>query len=289
MIGELRQMVPRFPLWVVLVSLGLGTGASGTLLGLAAASTVTAASTVNVCGTSAPVVPGSTGSCRETFASPFGTQPVSVTLSISTVSSSGEGQPGSGVGTEALLDGTTSGMQVQIIDDSTGKLFLVGRVACYQSASTTLPASYPDAAYCSSDQADLPVATVGAGGSQTFTVRWLLPFQAGNPYQGGSASVTLQPTFTAVPAQRRASSTPPPTPRPTGGVHGRSTTSPTPPVSAASPGKHHRVLAASTTTSTPTTGAQLPLVLSRILILAGMGLVLTGLLLWRRRRYFGRG
>jgi succinate-acetate transporter protein len=38
---------------------------------------------------------------------------------------------------------------------------------------------------------------------------------------------------------------------------------------------------------TPTTGADLPVVISRALVLCGMALMLAGLWLWRRQRHFG--
>lgn len=71
-----------------------------------------------------------------------------------------------------------------------------------------------------------------------------------------------------------------PTPGPTGVVKGVSTASPSP-----SPSNHGAVSAA----TTPTTGAQLPIVISRVLIVVGLLMVFSGLLVWRRQRYFGHG
>jgi hypothetical protein len=65
---------------------------------------------------------------------------------------------------------------------------------------------------------------------------------------------------------------------------GVSTTSPTPSPSA-SPSKHGGVLGA----SSPTTGAHLPVGLSSVLIVLGLGLVFSGIWVWRWQRYFGHG
>jgi hypothetical protein len=247
--------------------IGLVTGGLGTGLALADATASVAAATVSVCGTSAPLLPGSSGSCRESFASPYGTQPVAVTLTMSSSASSGTAVSSSGVGTEALLDGTATGLQVQVIDDATGKLFLISGVRCYAGPGSDVPAVYPDAGYCTSRQTDLVVGSFRSTGdhTQTFTVRWLLPVSAGNPYQGGEASVTLQPTFTDLSSGS-----------PAGGVLGQSTTSPSPSGTPAG-----GVLGA----HTPTTGAGLPVLLSRVLIVLGLGLFLGGLWYVRRQRY----
>ncbi|MDA8332370.1 MAG: hypothetical protein M0027_14445 [Candidatus Dormibacteraeota bacterium] len=255
---------------LVLVCLGLLSGGTGTALGLAASTTVSAATTLSVCGTSAALMPGSSGSCQETFANPYVGHPVKVVLRVSSASMSAGGKPGSALGTEALLDGTQTGLQVQIINDSTGQLFLVGPVACYTSAELDQPAAYPNASYCVSDTGNLPVTTAGGGrvAAETFTVRWLMPLAAGNPYQGGSASVTVQPVFTNLST-------------PAGGVLGQSTTAPGQPGGDPGAGQHQGVLGA----QTPSTGADLPIALSRLLIVVGLLMFLGGLWLWRQRRY----
>jgi len=263
----LRRLRPSA---LVLVCLGLASGGAGTAIGLAAATTVSAATTLNVCGTSAALMPGSSGTCQETFASPYPGQPVKVSLRISSTSMAAGGEQGSDVGTEALLDGTQTGLQVQIINDSTGQLFLVGKVACYSSPEMSQQATYPAASYCVSNTSGLPVTTTGGGrvSAETFTVRWLMPLAAGNPYQGGSASVTLQPTFTDLST-------------PAGGVLGQSTTAPGQPGGDPGSGQHGGVLGA----QTPSTGADLPIALSRVLIVLGLVMLLAGLWLWRQRRY----
>ncbi len=257
-----RRFGHRIPLGLAVA--GLAIGAFGTALALAARGASVGASTLSVCGSSTLLLPGSSGSCRETFASPYGTQPVAVSLAISTVSTSGGGQPQSGLATEALLDGTKTGLQVQIIDDSSGKLFLVMNVYCYAGAGSSDRALYPDAAYCTSHQSGMPVGDFRARGdhSQTFTVRWLLPTGAGNVYQGGGATVTVEPTFTDLSAGS-----------PGGGVLGQSTGSPPPPV-----GPGGGVLGA----HTPSTGAGLLVGLSRAIIGLGLTLLLLGLWGWRR-------
>ncbi len=256
------------PLGLALVGLGLSTGGLGTVIGLAAGTKVSAATTLGVCGSTVPVIPGSNGSCQETFPSPYGTQPVAVSLGISSISDSGGGQPGSGVATEAPLDGNITGLQVQVVDDSTGKVFLVGKVNCYTNAQQNAIASYPEAAYCTSDQSNMFVMTAKSVGSHTqvFTVRWLLPLQAGNPYQGGGAGVTVQPTFTDLGAGA-------------GAVLGQGTTAPNPSTGGGG-GQHQKVLGA----QTPSTGADFPVLLSRTLIVAGLIVLICGTWTWRRHR-----
>ncbi len=254
-------------LGVALAVCGLVTGGLGTGLALAADAAPVAASTLSVCGTSAPLLPGASGSCQESFSSPYGTQPVAVSLSMTSVATSGGGVSADGIGSEALLDGTPTGLQVQVIDDANGKLFPLSGVRCYAGPGSSEAASYPSAGYCVSRQMDLPLGSFPSAGNhtQTFTVRWLLPISAGNPYQGGGATVTLQPTFTDLSAGS-----------PPGGVLGQSTST-TSPTGTPSGG----VLGA----QTPTTGAGLPVVLSRMLIVLGLALLLGGLWFLRRQRY----
>ncbi len=249
---------------MALAVFGLLTGGLGTGLALAAGTAPVAAATLSVCGTSSPLLPGSSGSCRESFSSPYGTQPVAVTLTLRSAASAGGGAPASGLGSEALLDGTATGLQVQVIADANGKLFRVSGVRCYAGLGSEAPATYPDAGYCSSRQTGLEVGAFRSTGdhTQTFSVRWLLPVSAGNQYHGGEATLTLQPTFTDL-----ASGSP------GGGVLGQSTTS------TSTPGGG--VLGAHTTT----TGAGLPVLLSRVLVVLGLGLFLGGLWYLRRQRY----
>jgi hypothetical protein len=150
--------------------------------------------------------------------------------------------------------------------------------------------SYPDATPCSSTDPMQPASSSSITSSNTdvITVSSLFPLAASNPYQGGTATVALQEEYsgTTIPPTKPPTTQliPRPTPTPPGAGLGVTTTSPTP-SSAASPSKHRGVSAA----STPTSGAQLPIVLSRILIVLGLGLVFAGLLVWRRQPYFGHG
>lgn len=245
-----------------LAAVGLGALLSiGGLTGALALSTgVAAASTLNVCNSAPALVPGNTGSCVETFKSPFGNDPVSVTLGITSVSSSAGRPASSGVGSEAALDGTQTGLQVQVINTATGKLFLLGSVACHPSAGSRVSAAYPGAGYCTSSASGLLVGKELGSGTKSvaFKVRWLFPLVAGNPYQGSSATVTLQPTFVDLGTGSAA-----------GGVLGAGT----------GPGGAGGVLGA----STPSTGAQLPLTLSRLLVALGLVLLIAGAWVWRRQ------
>lgn len=245
---------------VATIALGALFSVVGLLGALALSTGVSAASTLNVCNSAPALVPGNTGSCVETFKSPFGNDPVSVTLQITSVSSSA-GQPASsGVGSEAALDGTQTGLQVQVIDTATGKLYQLGAVACHPSAGSSALASYPGAAYCTSSASGLLVGKELGSGTKSvaFKVRWLFPLVAGNPYQGSSATVALQPTFVDLGTGSAA-----------GGVQGAGT----------GPGGAGGVLGA----STPATGAQLPLTLSRLLVALGLILLIVGAWVWRRQ------
>jgi hypothetical protein len=276
-----------------LLIVGLGMGGVGTVLGLAAVSPVSAAGSLRICSASIRVMPGDGGTCTETIrdsADPRYGGPVDVSIVISTVSNSGGGPAvfdqagtasGSGpVGTEALLDGQPTGLQVARVADR-NHVYELGPISCYSGPPPAPSATYPDASYCQSQSTRQLVAVNvdNATFSDAITIFWSFPISAGNVYQGGSASITIVPTFTAStgPVGPPAGHTP--TPSPTGAVKGASTTSPPAPPS---PGGHQRVLGA----SAPNTGAQLSVVLSRALIVAGLALVLIGLWVRRRRRYF---
>ncbi len=262
-----RFLRPR--LAAVLVTAGFVSGSLGAVMGIAAANAALAQG-LNICGSSLSLAPGDSGTCSETIsdtAAPTNTSTVNVTVVVSSVSTSGGGSPTATppVATEALLDGTSSGLQVVITDLTTGSTFALGPVSCYTDSSKTTKATYPTAAYCASTSKPQRVASSvdNAKFSNTFQIKWEFPIGAGNPYQGAAATISLTPTFTGA----------------TGGaVKGASTTrgSTTP---------HGGVSGA----STPATGAGLPLVLSRILIVAGLALLFSGLLVWRRKGHFARG
>lgn len=284
---------PRLRLGAALVVAGLLTGGVGTVVGIAAA-TVASAAGLSACGSSLAIVPGDSGTCSQTITdstSPTNTSTVDVTVVVSTVSTSGGGAPSATppVATEAPLDGTPSGLQVvSITDTQTGATVHLGAISCYTDSTKTSPASYPTAAYCASSSSPQLIASDvdNATFSNTLVIKWAFPLAAGNPYQGGGATISITPTFTGVASQQvvpRSTPTPTvtPTPTPSGGVLGQSTTSPTPSPSV-SPKKHHAVLGA----STPTTGADVPIVLSRVLIVVGLGLLFAGLVIWRRQRYY---
>jgi hypothetical protein len=235
---------------VVLVGTGL-------LIGLTAAP-VSAAATVGCDGwsVSTSLVPGDSGSCTFSYtetAAKLG-NPFTVTVSVTTSSHSGGGAAGTGTATEALLDGQSTGVQVSVTD-SAGKRFGLGRLTC--------SGSYPDASSCSSGDPNqaVPGATGTSSWTGTFTIAWRLPITAGNPYQGGSAVVTVTPFYNGIPAPTPSPTTTP-APTPTGGVAGASTTAA--PSGGGSP------------ESTPPTGAG-PIPLGSLILLAlGMALLLAG-------------
>jgi len=152
--------------------------------------------------------------------------------------------------TEALLDGRTTGLQVTV-SDSASNTFGAGTPSC--------TGTYPHATPCSStdDGQAVPGAVGVRSWSDTFTISWSLPLAAGNPYEGGSATVTVTAYYNGTPAP-----SPSPSPTPPGGVSGISSgPSPTGGVSAA---------------STPSTGAGPIPTSSLVLIALGMVLLLAG-------------
>jgi hypothetical protein len=215
-----------------------------------------AAATVGCDGSlvTASLVPGDSGSCTFSYsetAAQLG-NPFTVTVSVDTSAASGNGTVAGGTATEALLDGTATGLQVTVTD-SAGNSFGLGALSC--------SGTYPDAASCSSSDSNqaVPGTIDTSSWSDTFTIAWTLPLAAGNPYQGGNAIVTVTPFYNGIPAP-----TPVPTPTPTGGVAAASAT-PTP-TSGVSPA------------TTPSTGAGPTPMSSLILIALGLCLVLIGAL-----------
>lgn len=244
-------------LWSALVLAGFITGSVGIVVGIAASSAVSATS-LGACGSSIALVPGDAGSCSEVVsdtANGTSTQ-VNVGLVINTTSTSGGGTSGSGVGTEAVLDGQPTGLQVTVTDTDTSKTFNLGTVACYTDSSESTPASYPNAAYCTSSSASQTVASNvdNASFGDTFEINWTFPLASGNPYQGSGATVQLVSTYTG-----------------TGTGSG---------TLGASTGPSGGQLAA----STPVTGAALPETLGRALLGIGVLMVLAGVCLYLRRQ-----
>jgi hypothetical protein len=227
------------------------TGA-GLLISLTAAPV--AAATVGCDGSlvTTSLEPGDSGSCTFSYSETAGQlgNPFTVAVSVDTTSTSGNGAAGTGTATEALLDGQTTGLQVTVTDSS-GNTFALGALTC--------SGTYPAAASCSSNDPNqaVPGTTDTSSWTDTFTIAWTLPLAAGNPYQGGNATVTVTPFYNGVPAPTPSSS-----PTPTGGVSGISSgPSPTGGVSAA---------------STPSTGAGPIPTSSLVLIALGMVLLLAG-------------
>ena len=217
----------------------LAIGGLVAVAGVALATTATPveAATVSCSATRAttPLVPGASGKCIFKYAETAQQaqhQRFTVTLNVDTVATSGGGS--GNTASEALLDGRPTGLRVKV-SDSARKTFGIGTPSC--------SGTYPKAAPCSS--ADHAQAVRGAINiahwSDTFTVAWSLPRSAGNPYQGGSATITLTVYFNGTNGAPAS-----PSPSPTSGV-----------------------LAA----STPSTGIGSIPMLSLVLIGAGIGLL----------------
>ncbi len=228
-----------------LLSVGVGSVAALTAAPVSA-------SGLTICGSRLSLQPGDSGTCTNTVtwsgASSY-SGPVDVALDVSTQAHSSGSPLRPGVGTEALLDGTPTGLQVTVTD-STGSTYGIGTVSCYASAPPSASAAPPHAAYCQSSDQNQKVATSQPTGySDTFTVHWSLPLAAGNQYQGGGATVTLGAVLTGTAS---------------GAVLGASTQQ--------------------GGASTPGTGAQLPAYLSWALVLVGLVAILVGSWLWRRER-----
>lgn len=215
-----------------------------------------AAASLTVCGKSVSLAPGDAGTCTYTIRwSGEGTYRgrVNVALDVAVSSYASGVALGHAVGTEALLDGTSVGLQVAITD-SAGNTYGIGTVSCFAAPPPSAPASPPNAAYCrSSDENQVVASSEPKGYRDTFTVHWSFPLAAGNQYQGGGATVTLQAVLTgsASGAVLGASAQP-------GGVGGA---------------------------GTPDTGAQLPAYLPEAVIGVGLGLLLAGTWRWRRERW----
>jgi hypothetical protein len=243
----------RLGLAAVLASSGLLVVGVGTVAALSAVPA--SAAGLTICGQTVQLAPGDSGTCTYTVtwsgASSY-SGPVDVALDVSTRAQASGSTLGAGNGTEALLDGTATGLQV-MITDSVGSSFGIGTDSCYASAPPSARATPPNAAFCeSTDQNQKVASSKPVGYSDTFTAHWTLPLGAGNPYQGGGATVTLTAVLTGSAS---------------GAVLGAST--------------HYGGVGGA---STPSAGAGLPTYLSRALILLGLGLLFAGLWSWRRER-----
>lgn len=99
--------------------------------------------------------------------------------------------------------------------------------------------------------------------------------------QAGYASVHDLTLLTLLMSAPIPTSTSTPTPTPTSGVLGVHTSP--------SPSQRHHSSVLGATTLTPATGADLPVVISRVFMILSMAFMLAGLWVWRRQCYFGPG
>ena len=210
----------------------------GIILAITAGPVEAATVTCSATGSTTPLTPGASGRCVFRFAESADQaqhQRFTVTLDVDTSATSGRGS--GTVASEALLDGRATGLHV-VVSDSEHDTFAVATPSC--------TGTYPNASPCSSTDHDQAVrgGIDVAHWSDTFTMSWWLPRSARNPYQGGSATITVTAHFNGTAGPPTS-----PSPSPTSGV-----------------------LAA----TTPSTGVgSLPL-LSLVLISVGTGLVLFG-------------
>ena len=205
---------------------------------LLATTAVPVAASAVTCGTTrstTPLAPGASGRCLFRFAESAKQaqhQRFTVTLEVDTTATSGGGS--GNTASEAPLDGRATGLHV-VVSDSERDTFGGGTPSCN--------GAYPNATPCSSAALDQAVhgGIDVAHWSDTFTMSWWLPRSAGNPYQGGSATMTVTAHFNGITGAPAS-----PSPSPTSGV-----------------------LAA----STPSTGVGSIPMLSLVLIGAGIGLL----------------
>jgi hypothetical protein len=236
-----------------IMTLGALLSGAGLVLALTAAPVDAATVSCNATLATTPLVPGDSGNCTFSYAETAAqaqNQPFTVTLGVNTVSKSGNGAAPSGTATEALFDGQATGLQVSV-SDSSGNTFGIGTPSC--------TGTYPDATSCTStDESQVvPGASSVSSWSDTITVSWSLPLAAGNPYEGGSATVTVTAYYNGTPAP-----SPSPSPSPTGSALA-ATFSPSP-------------TGAVSAVSTPSTGAGPTSTASLVLIALGMVLLLIG-------------
>jgi len=222
----------------LIIAVGALLFIAGSMLAVTATPVEAASVSCNATHIAGPLVPGASGRCTFVYwETPRQThhQAFTVTLDVDTVATSGGGS--GGTASEALLDGRATGLQVKV-SDSAGNRFGIGSVTC--------AGAYPHAASCSSADHGQPVRrAVGiTTWSDRLTLAWSLPRNAGNPYQGGSAIITVTAHFNGVPVAQ-----PSPSPSPTGGV-----------------------LAA----TTPSTGAGSVPLASLALIIGGIGFLFSG-------------
>ncbi len=221
--------------WMLVVTSGVLLSGAGILLATTAVPVAASAVTCGTTRSTTPLAPGASGRCVFRFAESANQaqhQRFTVTLDVDTAATSGGGSRTTA--SEALLDGRATGLHV-VVSDSEHDTFAVGTPSC--------TGTYPNASPCSSTDHDQAVrgGISVAHWSDTFTMTWWLPRSAANPYQGGSATITVTAHFNGITGAPAS-----PSPSPTSGV-----------------------LAA----STPSTGVGSIPVLSLVLIGAGIGLL----------------
>lgn len=109
-----------------------------------------------------------------------------VYVNVSVTSSSGSDANAAGIGTEPLYDGTSAGLDVIIKDYRSNRIHLGS--GTLTPATATAPASYT-----SSDNHQLlgKFTATNLDNTDRITTNWALPHDAGNGYQGGTASITI--------------------------------------------------------------------------------------------------
>jgi len=136
-----------------------------------------------------------------------GTLPAWVSLNVSTSSAAGsiEQPPGSQTpyGGEALLDGSATGLQVAVFSEATAssasQVFTIGTVAPPSGLCPADPNTANSLTYCTSTSSAADGQAIGnspwnPGQTTTIQVEGMLPLDAGNEYESGTASVTVSAT-----------------------------------------------------------------------------------------------
>ena len=216
--SRVRRRGPAGAVWLRALPLVFTSSllVSGAGIVLASTAVTVAAATVTCSATRSTtlLVPGASGRCVFRFAetaSQAQHQRFTVTLDVDATSTSGRGS--GDMASEALLDGRPTGLHVRV-SNSARNTFALGTPSC--------KGTYPSATPCtSSDDAQAVRGGVDVTEwSDTVTMTWWLPRSAGNPYQAGSATITVTAHFNGTPV-----APPSPSPSPTSGVLGATTPS----------------------------------------------------------------
>ena len=174
---------------VVSTSFALFKGEAAAQDATFAAGTVDLAAPSSTAISVGPLAPGDAGTAGTYRIQYTGNLSAWVGLDVGLVSTAARaGAPGSGTGTQALVNDGPNSLQLTI-RDSASAAYTLGTIACVPGTSGASPTKTS----CRSSAPDQVVGgqPVGSGWSDTFTVTYSFPLGAGNDYQGSTASLTL--------------------------------------------------------------------------------------------------